>query len=651
MVGMTLSGIELRYLVEKISKQVEDYYVSNIYGITKDSILFKLHHTEKSDLFMMISTSGVWLTEVKIDQVEPNKLLKRLRSDLLRLKLKKIEQIGAERIAYFVFEGFGKEFVLVGEFFGDGNILLCNNEMKILALQHSIEVRHRKLGVGLEYTQPPQSGLDIFNLSEKDFEGIKTTELVAAKWFGRTLGLPKKYVEGIFEIANVDPKKIGNLLKDEEIETIYQTTRKIVSDIVAENHEPIIVTNEKVEVLPIKLGKIEGEITKVNSFIEGLDAVFTQNIVDKGKSIQTSGSDKKIKELETQISEQEKAIQTVKDRSKNITNVANSLFVMISNGIMSIEDVSAQEVLATNNAKLISEKGIPLMVIQDEKIKINTKASLQSIASTLFNEAKKQSAAINSIEEIKSKTLKKLEKLQNKTESEKDSILVSEIRKKNWYERYRWFYTSDGFLVIGGRDAASNSAVVRKHLGKNDKIFHGDIFGSPFFIIKDAQNAPDTSMNEVAHATVCFSRAWREGMYGVSAYWVHPDQVKKSAPSGEFLPKGSFTIEGQRNFIKSGNLKLAVGIIPQDEGYALTCGPPETIKKNSICYAIIEPQGIEMVDAAKKVRIEFSKIQEEITKKISIDEFVRVMPAGKSQVKDVGIGEADIQKFIDTEED
>ena len=651
MIGMALSGIELRYLVDKISKQVEDYYVSNIYGITKDSILFKLHHTEKSDLFMMISTSGVWLTGVKIDQVEPNKLLKRLRSDLLRLKLKKIEQIGAERIAYFRFEGFGKEFVLVGEFFGDGNILLCNNEMKILALQHSIEVRHRKLSVGLEYAQPPQSGLDIFNLSENDFEDIKTTELVSAKWFGRTLGLPKKYVEGVFEIANVDPKKIGNLLAEEEIRKIFETTKKIVSDIVSENHDPIIVRNEKTEVLPIQLGKIEGEITKVNSFIEGLDTVFTQNIVDKGKSIQTSGSDKKIKELETQISEQEKAIQTVKERSKNITNVANSLYEMISKGILSIEDASAQEIMAQNNAKLISEKGIPLIIIQDEKIKIDTKAALQSIASSLFNEAKKQSGAIKSIEDIKAKTLKKLEKLQNKTESEKDSVIVSEIRKKNWYERYRWFNTSDGFLVIGGRDAASNSAVVRKHLDKNDKIFHGDIFGSPFFIIKDAQNVPDTSMNEVAHATVCFSRAWREGMYGVSAFWVNPEQVKKSAPSGEFLPKGSFTIEGQRNFIKSGNLKLAVGIIPQEDGYALTCGPPETIKKNSICYAIIEPQGIEMVDAAKKIRLEFSKIHEEITKKISIDEFVRVMPAGKSQVKDVNRGEADIQNFIDTEED
>ena len=88
--------------------------------------------------------------------------------------------------------------------------------------------------------------------------------------------------------------------------------------------------NEKTEVLPIQLGKIKGEITKVNSFIEGLDTVFTQSIVDKGKAIQTSGSDKKIKELQTQISEQEKAIQTVKERSKNITNVANSLYEMIS---------------------------------------------------------------------------------------------------------------------------------------------------------------------------------------------------------------------------------------------------------------------------------------------------------------------------------
>ena len=647
---MALAGIELRYLVNQISEQVQGYYISNIYGITKDSILFKLHHTEKSDLFMMISTSGVWLTKVKIDQMEPNRLLKRLRSDLLRLKLKKIEQIGAERIAYFTFEGFGKEFVLVGEFFGDGNILLCNNEMKILALQHSIEVRHRKLSVGLEYAQPPENNLDIFNLTESNFDDLKNTDLIAAKWFGRTLGLPKKYVESVFEITNIDPKKIGNLLTKEEIIKIYETTKKIISDIVTGNHEPIIVENEKIEVLPVKLGKLEGKITNVSTFIEGLDTEFTKNIVDKGKSIQTSGSDKKIKDLETQISEQEKAIQTVKEKSKKITNVANSLYEMVSKGIISIKDDLAQEILATNNAKLVIEKGITIIIIEDEKIKINTNSPLQSIASVLFNQAKKQSGAINSIQTIKEKTEKKLKKFQSQTQSERDLVVVSEIRKKNWYERYRWFMTTDGFLTIGGRDAASNSAVIRKHLDKNDRIFHGDIFGSPFFILKDAVNAPDTTMNEIAAATVCFSRAWREGLYGVSAYWVHPDQVKKSAPSGEFLPKGSFTIEGQRNFIKSETLKLAVGIIQlEEEDYVLTCGPPEPIKKNSICYAIIEPNGLEMAEAAKKIRLEFLKIFEDITRKINIDEFVRALPPGKSQIKEINFGDLEKANFTDNE--
>ena len=649
---MALAGIELRYLVDKISEQVQGYYISNIYGITKDSILFKLHHTEKSDLFMMISTSGVWLTAVKIDQLEPNKLLKRLRSDLLRLKLKKIEQIGAERIAYFTFEGFGKEFVLVGEFFGDGNILLCNNEMKILALQHSIEVRHRKLSVGLEYVQPPESGLDIFNLKESDLDELKTTDLVSAKWLGRKLGLPKKYVEAVFEIADINPKKIGNLLTTDEIRAILETVKRIVTNVVTGNHEAVIIKNEKTEVLPVKLGKLEGEVIPANSFIEGLDTVFTENIIKNGKMVQSSGSDKKIKQMETQISEQQKAIETVKEKSKNITNVANSLFEMISNGIISIEDDSAQKILATHNAKLISEKGISLIVVQDEKIKINTKSALQSIASVLFNEAKKQSGAIGSIQAIKEKTEKKLEKFLSKTESEKDLIVVSEIRKKSWYERYRWFFTTDGILAIGGRDAASNSAVIRKHLVNNDRVFHGDIFGSPFFILKEGENAPISSMNEVSHATVCFSRAWREGLYGVSAFWVNPEQVKKSAPSGEFLPKGSFTIEGQRNFIKSETLRLAVGIMPQDDDdYVLTCGPPEPIKKNSICYAIIEPHGLEMVEAAKKIRIEFLKIHENITKKINIDEFVRALPAGKSQIIKIGQGDLQKESIIDNEFD
>ena len=100
---MTLAGIELRYLVNDISERTEDYYLSNIYGITKNSLLFKFHHPEKPDILLMLSTFGIWITNVKIEQIEPNKLLRRLRNDLLRFKLKEIKQIGTERIAYLTF--------------------------------------------------------------------------------------------------------------------------------------------------------------------------------------------------------------------------------------------------------------------------------------------------------------------------------------------------------------------------------------------------------------------------------------------------------------------------------------------------------------------------------------------------------------------
>ena len=635
---MALAGIELRFLVNHISEKAEGYYVSNIYGIAKDSILFKLHHTEKDDLFMMVSTSGMWLTGVKVDQIEPNRLQKRLRSDLLRLKLTKIAQIGAERIAYFTFTGFGKEFVLVGEFFGDGNILLCNSEMKILALQHSIDVRHRKLGVGLEYVPPPENSMDVFNISESDFAGIGASDLAAAKWFGRTLGLPKKYVEGIVSTACVDPKKAGRQLAESDVAGLYGAAKKIIKDVSEGRHEPIIV-RQTAEVVPLRMGADEKDCEKVESFMAGLDSVFTEGLVDRGRAVQTGGSEKKIKELENQLQEQQKAISTVMEKSKEITCVANSIYQMISGGIVSIQDGGAQETLRRNGASLQRDRGRTVIAVSGEKIHIDPQAQLQSIASVLFNEAKKQSGAVGSINIVMEKTRKRLDEFRSKSETQA-AIQVSEIRKKSWYERYRWFFTTDGMLAIGGRDAASNSAVVRKHLGKNDRIFHGDIFGSPFFILKDGQTARQASMNEVANATVCFSRAWREGMYGLSAYWVMPEQVKKSAPSGQFLPKGSFTIEGQRNYIKVSLLRLAVGVIRQNDGYVLACGPPGPIKKGSVCYGVIEPHGSEMVDAAKKLRLEFLKLNEGFAKNISIDDFVRALPAGKSQIREVGLGDA-----------
>lgn len=634
---MTLAGIELVYLVKDIGEKTSGYYASNIWGINRNSLLFKLHHPTKPDIMLMVSSIGMWITDKKIEPIEPNKMLRRLRSDLLRAKLTKIEQIGTERIAYFTFTNFEKEFTLIVEFFGDGNIILCNEERKILALLHSIDVRHRQLRVGLEYTPPPEDGVDVLNLTKESFRELFSTSGIG-KTIGRGLGLPKKYVEEIIRLSGIDPKKPSNEVTNEEFEALYEIITSTLSKVTQGPHDPSVIIEDDVhDAYPIRFSDDNLNAKKVDSFNEGLDIVFTEEILEKGKSLFSSPADKKIESLEKTLTEQKNAINVVLEKSKTIAEVANLLFTMTSAGQHDIRNEMITNSLKEKNAEIISEKGVPYMKINESKIQIDPDSSLPTIASKLFDESKKQKGAVKSIEKLMKKTESKLEKTIEKGEIAKGAVGFKEVRKKSWFERYRWFYTSDEVLAVGGRDSSSNSAIIRKYLEKNDKVFHAEVHGSPFFLLKgeDEELLP-LSLEEVAHATVCFSRAWQISAYGMSSFWVNPDQVKKGAPTGQSMAKGAFMINGTRNFIKVSSLKLAVGIFKQDEDYLLVCGPPEPIKKKCLCYAVIEPGGSTMSDVAKKIRAEFDKVNDNFKKIFLIDDYVRALPTGSSKVTETG---------------
>lgn len=636
---MTLAGIELAYLIKEIGQKIEGCYVSNIYGINRNSLLFKMHHPDQPDIMLMISTIGMWTTSKKIDPIEPNKLLRRLRSDLLRSKIEKIEQIGTERIAYLTFSNFDNRFVLIVEFFGQGNMLLCNYNKKILALMHSIDVRHRQLRIGLEYKPPPDDGIDIIDLKKEEFKKLLSTSTSIGKTIGRSLGLPKKYVEEIIRLSSIERTKPSNEISDNEFESLFDVINTTISNVIKGNHDPTIITDsEESDVFPIRFSDDNTKAREVSSFNEGLDLIFTEQILQKGKSLYSEDAEKRISELQNRLDEQKNAITVVEEKSKKIAEIANLLFSLQSDGKSKISESAVVETLKNHNAELIKEKGVSILKITDAKVKINLDAPLPSIASVLFDESKKQMGAKGSIEKLIKKTEEQLQKTIEKGEIAKGSISFSNIRKKNWYERYRWFFTSDGLLAVGGRDGSSNSALIRKYMENDDKIFHAEINGSPFFILKDRSDTLKAlSLEETAHATVCFSRAWQTSAHGLNSFWVKPDQVKKAAPSGQTMGKGSFMIYGTRNFIKVSSLKLAVGILKDDENFLLVCGPPEAIKKKCVCYAIIEPGGSTISDVAKKIRSEFNKNNDAFQKLFTIDDYVRALPTGGSKMTDSSV--------------
>jgi predicted ribosome quality control (RQC) complex YloA/Tae2 family protein len=61
--------------------------------------------------------------------------------------------------------------------------------------------------------------------------------------------------------------------------------------------------------------------------------------------------------------------------------------------------------------------------------------------------------------------------------------------KRRWFEKFRWFVSSgfvssDGFLVIGGRDASTNETLVKRHMVKGDIFVHADIPGAAAVVVK-----------------------------------------------------------------------------------------------------------------------------------------------------------------------
>jgi predicted ribosome quality control (RQC) complex YloA/Tae2 family protein len=651
---MELSGIELHYLVNKISSNVSSgYYVSNISSITKNSILLKLHHPIESDIMLMISTKGIWFTNQKYRPVEENQFVSVLSREIERAKINSVSQPGSERIYFIQFVNRDdKERKLIVEIFGKGNIILCDESNRILWILLPVEVRHRTLKIGSEYILPPIRGEDVLKISLdclKKSANLQPDNTEVVKWLSKCTSLPRKYLEEIILQSAVNPKYV-NLLNENDIEIIYEKTKEITNKVIDErNHNPSVILDNQglvIDASPITISK-ETNVRNVESYMDAIDQVLSNEILTMGRSLKTEVADKKILELEHDLEEQNKAKTQVISKSQSLRNVAHELMKISSMGIQDMNDNAVKTILKNNDSKIVHENGLAYLDHLNERVKLEQ--SIPKLSSLLFSRAKELERGAINIDKASEDLKSRIEKIKNQTQKIHEKIQFNKLESKQWYERYRWFVTTDGHLVIGGRDASSNSAVIRKHMTENDIVFHAEIHGSPFFLVKNAINQENsTFVAETAQATVSFSRAWKDGLSNGDAYWVFPNQVKKGAPTGQFLPKGSFVIEGKRNFSRGIELKLSIGLIQiENKRYRFVCGPSSAIQKRSLVLASLLPGGSDPMYLAKKIKSEFVKVISDFDsdladylKRVILDEIIRILPSGQSKIERIERGQS-----------
>ncbi len=191
----------------------------------------------------------------------------------------------------------------------------------------------------------------------------------------------------------------------------------------------------------------------------------------------------------------------------------------------------------------------------------------------------------------------------------------AEKRKALWYEKFRWFFSSEGFLVIGGRDAATNEIVIKKHTEPKDIVFHTDMAGSPFFVVKSqGKKVGRSTLEEAADATASYSRAWKLGLAATQVFYVSPEQVTKKAMSGEYLGRGAFMVYGKTTYMPN-KMRLAIGMADN----RVMAGPVESVRKHCSKYVKIIQGNEKPSDAAKKIQATIGG---------GLDEIIRLLPSG-----------------------
>ena len=549
-----------------------------------------------------------------------------------------------------------KYYTIVVELFDKGNIILLDEDNNIILPLKRKQLSKRDISSKKEYIFPEERGINPIKISENEFKEIilqNESDIV------RTLainGFGSLYAEEIIQRANkyvkIDKNTQNNDLTDEQISALYKSLKELFDILKNEEYKPQIVKDGRREdVLPLDLIKYDGfEKTYYENFNEACDEFYSKKVNSNIKDIKEKAWNKKVNKFEKRLQMQEetldnfnKTIETSQHKGEliysNYTSIENLINVV--NSAIS-KDYSFKEIgKILKKAKKdgmeeaqifesIDKMGVITLNIDNTSIIIDPKLSIPENAENYYEKSKKAKKKIKGALIAIENTKKQLEEIKSKKEDAMENISIPKKREKKnlkWYEKLRWFVTSDNNLVVAGRDSSTNETIVKKYLDNNDIYLHADIHGAASVAVKlEGKSLNDTILKESGEFAASFSSAWTKGFTTQDVFWVYPDQVSKTPEAGEHLKKGAFVIRGNRNFIRSARVKIAIGIVDY-EGKRIMAGPVEALEAHCENYVVLKPGYTKKEAIAKKILYEIN--EEDL---ITLDDIIRVLPSGKCDI-------------------
>jgi predicted ribosome quality control (RQC) complex YloA/Tae2 family protein len=631
---MELTSLDLSILIEEFS-ELEEGHVQKVYQ-RGEELTLEIYVPGEGDRRLIIGTDRVFLSKYKRDNpMKPPGFCMELRKHLGRID--SVEQRGFDRI--LVIESGDKK--LICELFGKGNFILVSDGKIIGALREE-EWADREIRVGKQYVypEPTTDPRELENPLEALGDGEIVREIASELSFGGTYAeevLARKRIEKDSKLETLDKERKEKLA--EAIQEMLDSANDPEPKLYVEGEEPVRAS-------PFPLEKYaDNEVEDYRKFSEAIDKFYYRKEQLEEKKKKEEAYQEKKEGIERQKQQQERKIRGLKKSAEENREKAEKIYEnyrilhdikqQVENSVEEVgwdstnEKISESEKEAAEKVNVVNEQDEFISVnVGGENLKIYLFQDLEATASQFYDKAKESEEKIESAEEALEDTKEKLEELE-KDEVEVEEVLEdkSQKRSKKWFEKYRWFHSSEGFLILAGRDSQTNDMLVNKHMENNDLYFHADFDGAPCVVVKDGQDAGETTREEAAQAAVTFSKTWKAGIGADDVYCVDPEQVTENPESGEYLEKGAFVIRGDREYYRNVSVEAWIGPYEiEDDLFLPMVGPEEAVRKHCPESVELSPGRTKKSELAKQIQDSLEDYQ------LNLDYIIRGLPPGESDI-------------------
>ncbi|MCK5022903.1 MAG: NFACT family protein [Candidatus Aenigmarchaeota archaeon] len=655
-----ITSLDLRFLVKELRTLLLNGFVRKIYQYEytlekkkTNQFMFEIFVPGKGAHWLYFDKRKMFITTYKKPSpMTPPNFCLFLRKHMNNSKIIEIRQHEFDRII----EIRTSKNIMIVELFSDGNVILCDDQYNIIMPLYVQRWKDRAVKPKIQYKYPPAKinpfavNFDYFREFLSKFD--KKIIAVLASGFG----LGPDYAREVCTISNIPEDTISERLGINLSIAIFNNIRNI-------DNFSVSPTIYEGFVSPFPLQSMsESSIKKQTAlFSESLDEFFSEQQIQVVEKEEVKVVEEHKEKIEKIIEHQEKSLEKWEDKKVEkrtkadiiyshygtVESVIEALNKAKTSGLSWNEIKSRASSEDTPEAGAIKEikehEGTVVLQLGEEEVEIDFTKSVEENAADYYEGSKQAKRKIEGVQVAMEETTQKLEEVPEITELAKPVKVVK--KRQKWFEKFRWFNSSDDFMIVGGKDATSNEVLVRKHTEPNDMVFHSDIHGSPFVVIKSSGETEitDYARKEAAEFCAAYSKAWTTGLATVDVYGVKPDQVSKQPPTGEYLPKGSFMIYGQREWFRDVELKVSIGvkISREEETVEVISGPVMALRKHAKYFVTIKPGDTSGADLAREIKnkilIKATPEDKIVIEKLPIDEFQRFIPGGKGEVIEYGV--------------